>query len=615
MCGIAGWLSYQGPVDAAILDRMTDRLAHRGPDDRGTYISTEKRVGLGHRRLSILDLSAAGHQPMHSADGRYVMVFNGEVYNFKRIAADLGIKTQTGTDSEVVLESFAREGVQAIQRWVGMFAVAIFDQEAQTLHLIRDRVGIKPLFYVQTSAGLLFASEIKALLEHPACPKQHDPVGLAQNFHLGMTESAHSAWAGICQVEPGQWLSFRTDTDLRRQTYWSASPSKRNESITAPEAKARLTELLAESVSLRLVSDVPLGCFLSGGIDSSTVAAVAQAQLGDQRLKTFSIGFENPKYNEADHARAVAEHLGTEHQEWVLSEREAIDQVAKLIEVYDEPFFDTSAIPTLLLSQKVRQQVTVALSGDGGDELFLGYNSHAWARRLQSNWATRKVLATTLKATGRPRMKRAARVFDAPTRNARSQHIHSQEQYLFTQREAMALLKEPATVPMTVGWWFREVGLAPEEEQAFFEFSHYLPDDLLVKVDRASMAYGLEVRVPLLDHRLVEFAHFLPLEFKRRAGVSKWLLREVLYDQVPQSLVDRPKWGFGVPLMDWLRGKLRGLIDNYLSEEAVRRVGLLDERQALAVRDKFLAGSDLHYHRVWVLLQTQRWAIERLGRS
>ncbi len=605
MCGVAGAFSLSNALNAQMVHVMTERISHRGPDSEGFF--EDSHCALGHRRLSILDLSEVANQPMHSQNDRFVIVFNGEVYNFREIASSLHSSLRTSSDTEVILEAFAQLGVASIHLFNGMFAFAIYDKVEQELFVCRDRLGIKPLFYAWDGKQLIFASELKSLTVLPGIPKKINQAAVSQFLHLGYIPAPHTIYEGVFKLLPGRYLKV-SKQGLEEKTYWDPFSKIEPKPLqNEAQAKARLAELLMSSVQYQLISDVPLGVFLSGGIDSSIVAALAASQAG-AKLNTFSIGFREAKFNESGYAAAVAKHLGTQHHEFIVSSTEAKNLVEIMLDAYDEPYADSSAIPTMLVSRLARQHVTVALCGDGGDELFFGYGMYQWADRLGNPWLRpfHRPIAEVLSLGKKPRYRKAAALFGYEDTQSLPDHIFSQEQGFFSQKELQDMLHDPITATATAPEAFSRA-LQPAERQALFDLKAYLPDDLLTKVDRATMYYGLEARVPLLDHRIVEFALNLSPELKIRNGVSKYLLKEVLYQYVPRQLFDRPKWGFSVPLEDWLSGDLKYLLDTYLHKSVVERYNIVNPVAVEGLKADFLGGNTYVYNRLWVLMILHRW--------
>lgn len=611
MCGIAGFYSFNNVFTEEELHRMTDVMAHRGPDASGFFY--DGNIALGHRRLSIIDLSQAANQPMFSHDNRYIIVFNGEVYNFREIAKELDIKLKTSSDTEVILESFLKWGVDCVTRFNGMFAIAIYDKEKQELFLFRDRMGIKPIFYYWNNGDFAFGSELKALLQLNDFKRKrtinHKAVG--EFLYLGYIPQPDTIYKDIHKFPSGHYAKISKNS-FELNDYWSPEDKIRPQVITdLNEAKKQLDELLNKSVQYRLISDVPYGVFLSGGIDSSIVTAIAR-KLTDNKLKTFSIGFKEAKYNEAAHARAISEYLQTDHHEFIVSQNDALGLVDDILDSYDEPYADSSALPTMLVSKLARQHVTMVLSGDGGDELFHGYGAYMWANRLSNPLLKvfRKPIGFGLSLLN-DRMQRASHLFEYKCDKLMKSHIFSQEQYLFSIAEIDRLLTPDYRLKIKLDERYPNLDrkLNPAEAQALFDIKYYLKDDLLVKVDRASMKYSLESRVPLLDYNIVEFALNLSPALKINNGVQKYLLKELLYDYIPKQYFDRPKWGFSIPLAKWLKTDLRFLIDKYLSEQVVKNHNFVDYRMVRKLKKDYLVNNTNYlYNRIWALIILHKWA-------
>jgi asparagine synthase (glutamine-hydrolysing) len=601
MCGIAGLYSLKFSFPPETIRKMTSALSHRGPDAEGYF--QDERCSLGHRRLSILDLSPSANQPMYSHNQRFVCVYNGEIYNFQSLRKTLqqkGLTFHTSSDTEVLLELFAREGSSFVNALNGIFAIAIYDTLDKKLFLFRDHLGIKPLYYYHDQQTLAFASELKALKILPSFQEGNFNLQAFSHYlHVGYIPAPLTAYERVYKLPSGSYAVF-SEKGLSISSYWQPA-----QNLTAPmaeesQALEELEYLLKEAIGLQLVADVPVGVFLSGGIDSSTVAVLA-AQVSP-KINTFSIGFEEDRFNEAPFARKVAQHLGTHHHELIVTASEAKSLAQSLLEVFDEPFADSSAIPTQLVSAFARKQVTVALSGDGGDELFFGYGSYNWAQRLSHpilrtfRWPVTAGLSLSKQDSHR----KGRQMLHYPSGYLES-HIFSQEQGFFSLAEIHFLM--PSASPVGL---FPPPGqgrsLSPMEIQALFDLQYYLQDDLLVKVDRSSMRYGLEARVPLLDRRLVEWALNLSPQLKYRQGIRKYLLKQVLYKYVPASYFDRPKQGFAIPLAKWLRTGLKGMADEFLDDSLVRKAGIVDPAQVGLLKKRFEAGDSLLCNRIWLLI-------------
>ncbi len=642
MCGLAGFLApgKTGADPEASLKRMAAALRHRGPDDEGIWWNAEAGVGFAHRRLAIIDLSPGGHQPMVSASGRYVIAYNGEIYNYRELRNELraaGVSFRGGSDTEVMLAEIERRGLaQAVSRFAGMFAFALFDLHTRTLSLVRDRLGEKPLHYGWSGDYLLFGSELKALLAHPAWKGEIDRNALASFLRYSYVPAPYSIYQGIRKVPPGAIVSFSGDGRHREPhvtTFWSAreiveagvaSPM----SGTEGELTDRLDHLLRPVVQREMVADVPLGAFLSGGIDSSLIVALMQAQ-SDRPVRTFTIGFHERAFNEAEHAKAVARHLGTDHTELYVTPAEALAVVPRLPALFDQPFADSSQIPTFLVSQLARQHVTVSLSGDGGDELFGGYDRYFVGDRLR-RWlmpvprVARRGLAHALRAWSPQQWDRGlggVGVRSALGRKVTGDRLHKLAGVLagdsdrimyrdlmshWRDADSVALgAREPKTVITDPASWAAVHDLVPW--MMYVDLVGYLPDDILVKVDRATMGVSLESRAPFLDHSVVEFAWALPQEMKVRGGLGKRILRSLLDRYVPRHLVDRPKMGFGVPLDSWLRGPLKEWAAALLDPARLRREGYLDEAHVTRKWTEHQLGTGSWQYPLWDVLMFQAW--------
>jgi len=651
MCGFAGFVAGIAAKPSlewqAVLQRMGDPIRHRGPDHSDQWTEADGSMGLVHRRLAILDLSAAGHQPMVSASGRWVIAFNGEIYNHADLrqvlqASGTAPAWRGHSDTETLLAGFEAWGIEdTLRRCVGMFAIALWDRTERRLHLMRDRLGEKPLYYGWAGDALVFGSELKALRAHPSWRGEVDRDVLTLFFRHNYIPAPYSIYKGVWKLPPGTWLTVSQDDVRRRQlpaprVYWSvlaAAARGREEPFARGDAAAlvELERISGQAIALQRISDVPLGAFLSGGVDSSAIAALMQAQ-SSRPVRTFTIGFAEAGYNEAEYAKAVARHLDTDHTELYVSPEEAQAVIPRLPVIYDEPFSDPSQIPTFLVAQLARQHVTVSLSGDAGDELFGGYTRYVLARGLRRKlmWmpqAIRRRLAHAVGAcppwllnalllplgaavpyfrASQPSDKayKAAEVLalvdDGPLLYRRLvSHWKDPSSLVLGAREPATLLDELLMNP----------GVASTFEQWMMttDTLTYLPDDILAKVDRAAMAVSLETRVPFLDHRLVEFALSLPLSMKIRGGQGKWLLRQMLYKYVPKTLIERPKMGFGVPIDSWLRGPLRDWAEALLDDARLRREGFLNPAPIRRQWKEHQSGARNWQYYLWDVLMFQAW--------
>lgn len=611
MCGIAGLYTQHTNFTYADLLSVTQCLSHRGPNAEGFY--TDGTAFLGHRRLSVLDLSAAANQPMFSQNGRYVMVFNGEVYNFKELTALLnkaGIQCRTSSDTEVILELFALLGIDFVHHLNGMFAIAIYDTQLKTLYLFRDRLGIKPIYYFWNGQQFAFASELKSLMQLPQVGKIINPEALRYFLHIGCIPAPLSIYQNCFKLDQGTY-AILSGSQLQIKPYWALHQQLLPHVLSnESEAKKTFTNLLVSSVKYRMIADVPFGTFLSGGVDSSLITAIAQS-VANKPVNTFTIGFSDAQFNEAPFAKKVAQHLHTNHHELILTEKNALALVQELPLIYDEPYADSSAIPTLLISKLARQHVTVVLTGEGGDELFWGYGAYRWATRLANPllpFIRKPIIGVFSKINSRYR--RIAHLLNYPDPNTLPPHTHSQEQYFFSEPEIDRLLLMKPDLALGNYPKFNPSPtrkLNPAEQQALFDLTYYLPDDLLVKIDRASMHYGLEARVPYLDYRLVAFALNLAPSLKIRGKVAKYLLKQVLYDYLPSDLFARPKWGFGVPMSRWLRTDLKFLIEQYLNPHTVKHFGVVDYTQVEQLLWRFHNGHLYLFNRIWQLIVLHQW--------
>lgn len=644
MCGFAGYIGaetcHQSSFD--ILTRMSDSITHRGPDDSGIWVSNDLSVGLAHRRLSVVDLSPSGHQPMHSPSGRYVMVYNGEIYNHHMLRNLLNAESsftpalwRGQSDTETLLFAFEMWGIEAtLLQATGMFAFAVWDTAKHSLTLGRDRMGEKPLYYGWQGSTFLFGSELKALKQHPAFAADLNREALGLYMRLSYIPAPMSIYTGIFKLIPGTLLSVSLiDRKLHQHTYWSLNKVAL-EGVSRPflgnvtQASWILEGLLETSIKQQMLADVPLGAFLSGGVDSSTIVSLMQKH-SMQPVKTFSVGFELGNYNEAHYAKAVATHLGTDHTELYVTADQAISVIPRLPSLYDEPFADSSQIPTFLVAQLARQYVTVSLSGDAGDELFCGYNRYIvtnqmWKSLSRLPVAMRKIVSRMLLSLSPTawdnmvRMTGSSRFVNAGDKIHKGANAMASRSLNELYRRLVSHTDSPEKVVLLApesDSWVLNSGNSIESFSSiqwmmFWDMFSYLPDDILVKVDRAAMGVSLETRVPFLDHRVVEFSWQLPLELNLKNKQGKQVLREVLYRYTPRSLIERPKMGFGIPLDMWLRGPLREWAETLLEESILSRQGFLDAAVVSQLWQSHLSGKRNVAGLLWNILMFQAWLVE-----
>ena len=624
MCGIAGFVDFNNRSTKDQLVKMTDVLDYRGPDDSGYYFEnlTKAQIGLGHRRLSILDLSALGHQPMMYEN--LVLVYNGEVYNFMEIRKELeslGYAFQSNSDTEVILKSFHQWGEQMVHKFNGMFVIAMLDLKNEQLTIIRDRAGVKPLYWYFKDGLFMFASELKSFHQHPNFEKEINYDGLALYFQFGYIPQPHTIFKDCHKLRAGHIYNL----DLKNQSYkeykyWDVMDfyQKPKLDLTENEALTETESLLKSACEYRMVADVPVGVFLSGGYDSSVVAAILQSNR-KEKLKTFSIGFNEPRYNEAQHAKKVAEHLGTDHEEYYCTPNDARDLLDKLPEIWDEPFADNSAIPTTLVSHLARKKVTVSLSADGGDEIFGGYDKYVNVVDYHNKFKRLPFRSNIAKILGAiPPSKLYLEKFDpyfspkydlAVSIMAAETEVQAMANYqkFFNIWELNKLLSVSYnSLPTNYDQNVEDISAGLDKMMAV-DYTTYQVDDILTKVDRATMSISLEGREPLLDYRLIEFVAQLKPDLKIRNGEKKFLLKKIAHKYIPKEIMERPKMGFGTPVDEWFSRDLKEFLDQYLNEEYLRKQGIFQVEAVFKLRDKYLNGEKYLIDRLWAILVFQMW--------
>ena len=646
MCGITGYIDLDLSVcqtDSNDIDKMVHALKHRGPDDKGVWVDSSLGLAMGHTRLTIQDLSVAGHQPMKSTSGRYLIVFNGEIYNFKDIRKELdsmnpGISWRGHSDTEVMLAAFDTWGLElSLERFVGMFAFALWDRKERTLFLVRDRMGEKPLYYGLSGNVFLFGSELKSLAKHRSWIGEINKDAVASYLKYGYVPSPNSIYKDIFKVMPGT-ITTINHNELGRlkvfpsNTYWSIDSAFANASEDRVPAddnliEEELEEKLRVSLNGQMIADVPVGAFLSGGIDSTTVVSLMQSQTS-QKIKTFSIGFQEAEFNEAIHARAIAEHLGTEHTELTVSYDDALALIPDLPEIWDEPFSDASQIPTYLVSKLAQQSVKVCLSGDGGDEFLGGYNRYLLGYRLWSQTENiplfiRRILAKNLQRLPPSVIQNISRILPEKYRYSEIDNklyklasvLDSKDCFDFYDR-VISHWREPSNLlayQYNVIETDRDEASQADTNENFVEtlmrldMKKYLPGNILTKVDRASMGNGLETRLPFLDHRTIEYTMRIPLELKIHHGLGKQPLRNILDKFVPRELIERPKMGFSLPVNQWLKGPLRGWAESLLDNNRLREEGFFNPDMVRNKWNNYLSGRESSHYEIWTLLMFQGW--------
>jgi asparagine synthase (glutamine-hydrolysing) len=625
MCGITGFIDYRKNSSLSTLKNMTDALVHRGPDDTGyeIYDSPTALIGFGQRRLSILDLSPLGHQPMHFGD--LIVNYNGEIYNFKEIRKELeekGYQFQSWSDTEVILKGYHCWGWDVLQKFVGMFAIAFYDKRQEKIYLVRDRAGVKPLYYYNTNEILLFGSELKALYQHPSFRKDIDINSVALFLQYSYIPAPHTVFHHTYKLLPGHILSIDLKTKNQEiSKYWDVFDyyNKPVLEISDAEAIEHTDKLLKNAYEYRMVADVPVGIFLSGGYDSSSVAALLQTGRSE-KLKTFTIGFHENEFNEAPEAKKIAEYLGTDHTEWYLTAKEAADVLPLLPEIYDEPFADNSTVPTVLVSKLARKQVKVALSADGGDEIFGGYNKFNQAQKFtgQIPVAIQTMLSGAMSLVNPENIPYFNSKYNFSTRYEKMKLIWKNHdpvtaikyisQYI-TESQVESFLGKPFDRYHT----FFEDGAKLASHDGVvnrllaIDYKTFLVDNNLVKVDRATMSVGLEGREPMLDHRVIEFVAQLPSSMKIRDGVNKYLLKQIVHKYIPHELMERPKRPFIAPLMVWFKDDLQEQLNYFLNERTLKASGIFNPGPIIQLRNEYLSGKKVTYQKLWHVLIFQLW--------
>jgi len=624
MCGIAGFIDFKHTGTEALLRQMTDAIVHRGPDDSGQnlYATPNVLVGFGFRRLAIIELSELGHQPMEFEAAGLSIIFNGEVYNYKEIRQELetlGHTFRSHSDTEVILKSYAQWGTECVHRFIGMFAIAIYDRPQNKVVLFRDRAGVKPLFYSIGTTKILFGSELKVLMADKSFKKEINFSALALYFQRGYISAPHTIFNHTYKLLPGHHLTIDLSTQQTTlKKYWDVTDAYNQPKldISYDDAKAEVEKLMLSAFQYRMVADVPVGIFLSGGYDSTAVAAMLQKN-STQKIKTFTIGFEDPKFNEAHHARQVADYLGTDHHEHICTYQDALNLITELPDIYDEPFGDTSAIPTTLVSRMAREQVTVALSADGGDEIFAGYpkyfNAVKRIEQLQflkgnSKSLSAKLFSLLQTSENISQQNKMSKLTDFAAQGddvARFDIISQAMSFYETQQ----LIHKDITrlhTPFQDGKLLGSDNDLLSKFQAT-EYKTYMVDDILQKVDRATMRVSLEGREPFLDQRIIEYAARLPTAYKYKDGIGKYLLKDIVHQYVPKAMMERPKMGFGVPLEKWLRHELKDVLLEVLNEKELKEQNIFNVARVMQLRDDYLAGKPVEFQRLSYLFLFQLW--------
>ena len=627
MCGITGFFDTKGIITNEDLINSNNTLSHRGPDAgrTGTYSFPNAKIGFGHKRLSILDLSDNGSQPMHNDDGSISVILNGEVYNFNEIKNELialGYSFKSTGDTEVIIKSYEEWGLSAINKFIGMFAVALLDESKNKLFLIRDRVGVKPLYYYNDGNCILFASELKAFHAYHCFKKEINKEAVSLFFKYGYIPAPHTIFKNTFKLFPGSILTLDIEkNNLKIEKYYEVANYYNKSKITISEEELvqETEKILISAFQYRMISDVPVGVFLSGGYDSSIVSAILQKN-NTQKIKTFTIGFEEKKYNEAHFAKDIAKYLGTDHHEYYCSSHEARDIIPELPYIFDEPFGDSSAIPTILVSRFARKHVTVALSADGGDEIFAGYNKYEYFFNMQKkiqnlpgilNSVTGKILHSSGKNPLIPGINLSEKFLKLgdvmASGNYDEKKIESMSKHYSNHYLSLLLAEYDSQCGL-----FDHIKSVNSEndflnKMLMFDYKTYLPDDILVKVDRATMSVGLEGREPLLDHRIIELLAQVPSEIKYKNEKKKFILKEIAHKYIPKELLSRPKSGFSIPIDRWLRDDLKDLLFAEINEEQLSKHNLINTKTAIRIRNEFMRGEKRHNMSIWLLLNFQMW--------
>ena len=626
MCGLTGFIDFNKKITQTALDKATNTLQHRGPDSTKAeiYDFPECLVGFGHRRLSILDLSESGNQPMHSEDENVLLVLNGEIYNFLEIRHELealGHTFRSNSDTEVIIHSYQAFGITAISKFIGMFSFALLDKKKQQLFIVRDRAGVKPLYYYHKDDCILFASELKAFHQYENFKKEINTEAVNLFFKYGYIPAPHTIFNNTYKLIPGNYLLINLlNKNVHKIEYWNVLEfyNKPKLNISEQEAEEATESLFSSAFQYRMVSDVQVGVFLSGGYDSSIVSAILQKN-NTKKIKTFTIGFHEEKYNEAPHAKLIANHLGTDHHEYYCTTKEAQDIFPILADLYDEPFGDSSAIPTTLVSRFARNEVKVALSADGGDEIFAGYNRYKQLSTISGPFnrapvflrsATSSII-NSLPLKHIPLLRKKTQKFSKLAEllaNSDMKGVSDTLSKHYTDNQLFQLLPGYNPAPDL----YSQIGKINNENDLLntllaLDYKTYLVDDILVKVDRATMSVGLEGREPFLDHRIIEFVSQLPSDLKYRNGVKKYILKKIAYKYIPKELLDRPKAGFGLPVYEWFKNDLREYLFYYINEEQLSKHNYIDVGKAINIRDEFLKGDNKNATQIWLLLMFQMW--------